>query len=74
MSEDDLGDIESIPDNPDEAVRALCRSARFFHQLILRCADRHPDALIPILVEHRETFEIAETAIREWSDFLEIRD
>ena len=64
--------MEPIPDDPSEAMTALCRSAMFYQWLLEKCVARHPDLADAFTDDELRGMQLADDTIRHWKGYLEI--
>lgn len=72
--------LESIKaENRDIATQPLLRAALFYRGIVNAVSERQQDVIVEIMNEGEDdarwnAAEAADLAIKEWSDFLEIRE
>ena len=60
----DANELQPIPDDPTEAMTALCRSAMFYQWLLEKCVARHPDLADVFTDDERRGIRLADDTIR----------
>lgn len=64
--------MELIPDDPSEAMTALCRSAMLYQWLLEKCVAKQPSLATEFTDDEFRGMRLADDTIRHWKEYLEI--